>query len=87
MAADSIHIDIEPLAVAKILKAVVDDEAPDLVLCGRQAIDNDLNATGQKLSALLGWSHATFASEVDVQAQTAKVTREARRSRQSELGR
>ena len=66
VAADDVHTDIEPLAVAKILKGVVDEEQPGLVLCGKQAIDNDMNATGQMLSALLGWSQATFASEVDV---------------------
>ena len=76
VASDDVHNDIEPLAVAKILKAVVDEEQPGLVLCGKQAIDNDMNATGQMLSALLGWSQATFASEVDVDGDTAKVTRE-----------
>ena len=61
-ATDNVHTDIEPLAVAKLLAAVVKEEAPGLVLCGKQAIDNDMNATGQMLSALLGWSQATFAS-------------------------
>ena len=75
-ATDDVHNDIEPLAVAKILKAVVDEEQPGLVLCGKQAIDNDMNATGQMLSALLGWSQATFASEVDVDGVSATVTRE-----------
>ncbi len=75
-AADDVHNDIEPLAVAKILKAIVEDEAPGLVLCGKQAIDNDMNATGQMLSALLGWSQATFASELSVDGDTANVTRE-----------
>jgi hypothetical protein len=56
VAADDVHQDIEPLAVAKILKAIVDEEKPELVLAGKQAIDNDMNATGQMLSALLGWS-------------------------------
>ena len=75
-AADDVSTDIEPLAVAKLLKAVVDEEQPGLVLCGKQAIDNDMNATGQMLSALLGWSQATFASELDVQDGHALVTRE-----------
>ena len=68
--------DLEPLAVAKILKAIVDEEQPGLVLCGKQAIDNDMNATGQMLSALLGWSQATFASELSVDGDSAVVTRE-----------
>jgi electron transfer flavoprotein beta subunit len=76
VAADDVHTDIEPLAVAKILKAIVDEEQPGLVLCGKQAIDNDMNATGQMLSALLGWSQGTFASEVDIDGDSAKVTRE-----------
>lgn len=75
-AADDVHTDIEPLAVAKILKAVVDEEQPQIVLTGKQAIDNDMNATGQMLSALLGWSQATFASEVKVEGDAALVTRE-----------
>jgi electron transfer flavoprotein beta subunit len=76
IAADDVHTDIEPLAVAKILAKVIEEEQPGLVLCGKQAIDNDMNATGQMLSALLGWSQATFASEVDIEGDTAKVTRE-----------
>ncbi|GAA5074029.1 electron transfer flavoprotein subunit beta/FixA family protein [Roseibacterium beibuensis] len=76
VAADDVHQDIEPLAVAKILKAVVDEEQPGLVLAGKQAIDNDMNATGQMLSALLGWSQATFASGIEIDGDTAKVTRE-----------
>ncbi len=68
--------DIEPLAVAKLLKAVVDAEGPGLVLCGKQAIDNDMNATGQMLSALLGWSQATFVSELAVEGDHAVITRE-----------
>jgi electron transfer flavoprotein beta subunit len=75
-ATDDVHNDIEPLAVAKLLKAVIDEEQPGLVLCGKQAIDNDMNATGQMLSALLGWSQATFASELDVDGDSATVTRE-----------
>ena len=75
-AADDVHTDVEPLAVAKILKGIVDEEQPGLVICGKQAIDNDLNATGQMLSALLGWSQATFASELSVDGDDAVVTRE-----------
>ena len=76
VAADDVHTDIEPLAVAKILAKVVEEEQPGLVLAGKQAIDNDMNATGQMLSALLGWSQATFASEVKVEGDSAVVTRE-----------
>ena len=76
VAADDVHTDIEPLAVAKILKAVVEAEQPGLVLAGKQAIDNDMNATGQMLSALLGWSQATFASELAIEGDSAVVTRE-----------
>ncbi len=75
-ATDDVHNDIEPLAVAKLLKAVVDEEAPGLVICGKQAIDNDMNATGQMLAALLGWSQGTFASELDIEGDKAVVTRE-----------
>ncbi|MFS4437467.1 electron transfer flavoprotein subunit beta/FixA family protein [Paracoccaceae bacterium GXU_MW_L88] len=76
VAADDVHQDIEPLAVAKILNAVIDAEAPKLVLAGKQAIDNDMNATGQMLAALLGWGQATFASKVEIEGDAAKVTRE-----------
>ena len=76
VAADDVHSDIEPLAVAKLLKGVVEAEAPDMVLCGKQAIDNDMNATGQMLAALLGWSQATFASEIALGDGSADVTRE-----------
>ncbi len=76
VAADDVHTDIEPLAVAKLLKAVIDAEAPQIVLCGKQAIDNDMNATGQMLAALTGWAQATFASEVRVEGESALVTRE-----------
>ncbi len=76
VAAEDVHNDIEPLAVAKLLKAVVDEEQPGLVLCGKQAIDNDMNATGQMLSALMGWSQATFASELQIEGDSAVVTRE-----------
>jgi electron transfer flavoprotein beta subunit len=55
-ATEDVHQDIEPLAVAKILAGVVQEEQPGLVLCGKQAIDNDMNATGQMLAALLGWA-------------------------------
>ncbi len=76
VAADDVHTDIEPLAVAKLLKAVCEAEAPGMVLAGKQAIDNDMNATGQMLAALLGWPQATFASEVIVDGEEAVVTRE-----------
>ncbi|WP_417674989.1 electron transfer flavoprotein subunit beta/FixA family protein [Pseudodonghicola sp.] len=76
VAADDVHTDIEPLAVAKILAKIVEAEQPGLVLAGKQAIDNDMNATGQMLSALLGWSQATFASELSVDGDSAVVTRE-----------
>lgn len=67
---------VEPLAVAKILKAIVDAEKPDLVIAGKQAIDDDSNQTGQMLSALLGWSQATFASKIVLEGGEASVTRE-----------
>ena len=67
---------IEPLAVAKILKAIVDAEKPGLVILGKQAIDDDCNQTGQMLAALLGWPQATFASKVEVEGGVARVTRE-----------
>ena len=57
---------VEPLAVAKILKGIVEEEKPDLVIVGKQAIDDDANQTGQMLAALLGWSQGTFASEVEI---------------------
>ena len=76
VAADDVHTDIEPLAVAKILAKVVEEEQPGIVLAGKQAIDNDMNATGQMLSALLGWSQGTFASELTVEDDHAVVTRE-----------
>ncbi|ATG47104.1 electron transfer flavoprotein subunit beta [Celeribacter ethanolicus] len=69
-------VDIEPLAVAKILAKVVEEEAPELVILGKQAIDNDMNATGQMLAALLGWGQATFASEMEIADGKAVVTRE-----------
>lgn len=67
---------VEPLAVAKILKGVVDAEEPQLVILGKQAIDDDANQTGQMLSALLGWAQATFASKVELSEAVANVTRE-----------
>ena len=67
---------VEPLAVAKLLKGVADAEAPGLVILGKQAIDDDANQTGQMLSALLGWSQATFASELALDGDKARVTRE-----------
>ena len=76
VAADDVHTDIEPLSVAKLLKAVIDDEAPGLVICGKQAIDNDMNATGQMLAALTGWAQATFASKLEIEGDAALVTRE-----------
>ena len=76
VATENVNEDIEPLAVAKILKAVIDAEAPGLVIAGKQAIDNDMNATGQMLAALLGWPQATFASKLELGDGKATVTRE-----------
>ena len=67
---------IEPLAVAKILKAIVDAEQPGLVILGKQAIDDDSNQTGQMLAALLGWAQGTFASKLVLDGETVSVTRE-----------
>src|ERR1700743_2537570 len=67
---------VEPLAVAKILKGVVDAEKPGLVIMGKQAIDDDCNQTGQMLAALLGWSQGTFASKLAIDGDTITVTRE-----------
>ncbi len=67
---------VEPLGVAKLLKAVVEEEQPDLVILGKQAIDDDCNQTGQMLAALLGWSQATFASNIKIDGGAAEVTRE-----------
>ncbi|MBP8265261.1 MAG: electron transfer flavoprotein subunit beta/FixA family protein [Zoogloea sp.] len=69
-------VDLQPLAVAKLLKAVVAKEQPQLVILGKQAIDDDSNQTGQMLAALLGWPQATFASKVEVGAERVTVTRE-----------
>ncbi len=68
--------ELQPLAVAKLLKAVVEKEGAQLVILGKQAIDDDSNQTGQMLAALLGWSQATFASKVELDGTQAKVTRE-----------
>jgi electron transfer flavoprotein beta subunit len=67
---------VEPLTVAKLLKGVVEAEQPGLVILGKQAIDDDANQTGQMLSALLGWSQATFASKLEIEGDNARVTRE-----------
>ncbi len=67
---------IEPLAVSKILKKIVDKEKPDLIFMGKQAIDDDCNQTGQMLSALLDWPQATFASKIDVKEGVLEITRE-----------
>lgn len=69
-------VELQPLAVAKLLKAVVDKEKPDLVILGKQAIDDDANQTGQMLAALLGWPQGTFASKVEADTGSIKVTRE-----------
>ena len=69
-------VELQPLAVAKLLKALVDKEDPQLVIMGKQAIDDDSNQTGQMLAALADWPQATFASKVDVQGAVADVTRE-----------
>lgn len=81
MGADrGIHVvtdaEVEPLAVAKILKSIVDQESPDLVILGKQAIDDDCNQTGQMLAALLDWPQGTFASKVELSDGNANVTRE-----------
>jgi electron transfer flavoprotein beta subunit len=67
---------VEPLAVAKLLKAVVDAEKPGIVILGKQAIDDDSNQTGQMLAALLGWPQGTFASKLVIEGDSASVTRE-----------
>lgn len=68
--------DLEPLNIAKLLKAVIEEEKPNMVLMGKQAIDGDNNATGQMLGALLDWQQATFASQINIEGNNAKVTRE-----------
>ena len=67
---------VEPLAVAKILRAVVEEEGPGLIILGKQAIDDDSNQTGQMLAGLLGWAQATFASKLEVDGTYFNVTRE-----------
>jgi electron transfer flavoprotein beta subunit len=73
---DTADTDLQPLAVAKLLKAVADKEQPQLIILGKQAIDDDCNQTGQMLAALLGWPQATFASKVVLEDGKATVTRE-----------
>jgi electron transfer flavoprotein beta subunit len=68
--------DMEPLGIAKVLKAVVEEEKPDMVILGKQAIDGDNNQTGQMLAALLGWSQGTFASELSIDGDKLNITRE-----------
>jgi electron transfer flavoprotein beta subunit len=68
--------ELQPLAVAKLLKAIADQEQPKLIILGKQAIDDDMSATGQMLAALLGWSQGTFASKLTVEGETLTVTRE-----------
>jgi electron transfer flavoprotein beta subunit len=68
--------ELQPLAVAKLLKAVAQKEAPGLIILGKQSIDDDCNQTGQMLAALLGWSQGTFASKVKIEGERAEVTRE-----------
>jgi electron transfer flavoprotein beta subunit len=68
--------EVEPLAVAKILKAIVEEEKPELVITGKQAIDDDSNQTGQMLAALLGWGQGTFAHKLELDAGSAKIERE-----------
>ena len=81
MGADrGIHVktdeELQPLAVAKLMKAVIDEEQPGLVILGKQAIDDDSNQTGQMVAGLLGWPQATFASELDIGDEKARITRE-----------
>ena len=76
IATDDVNQDIEPLDVAKVLQAIVVEEKIELILCGKQAIDNDMNATAQMLSALMGCSQATFASKIELEEDKATVTRE-----------
>lgn len=81
MGADrGIHVetedDLEPLAVAKLLKALIDKEQPGMIIVGKQAIDGDNNQTGQMLSAITGWSLASFASNIDIDGDSMNVTRE-----------
>ena len=68
--------DLEPLHVAKLMKAVIEEEQPQMVILGKQAIDDDCSQTGQMLAALLGWSQGTFASDIAIDGDTANITRE-----------
>ncbi len=70
------EVEIEPLAAAKILKIIIDEESPDLVIMGKQAIDDDCNQTGQMLAEFLGWPQGTFASEITLEDASITVTRE-----------
>ena len=70
------NVDLQPLAVAKLMKALVDKEQPGLVILGKQAIDDDMSATGQMLAALLGWAQGTFASKVTIDGDKMEVIRE-----------
>src|SRR5438552_4786553 len=70
------EVELQPLAVAKLLRAIVQKETPRLVILGKQAIDDDCNQTGQMLAALLGWAQGTFASKIKVEGETLRVTRE-----------
>jgi electron transfer flavoprotein beta subunit len=69
-------VELQPLAVAKLLKAIADQEQPKLIILGKQAIDDDMSATGQMLAALLGWSQGTFASKLAIEGDSITVTRE-----------
>jgi electron transfer flavoprotein beta subunit len=69
-------VELQPLAVAKLLRAIAAKEEPGLIILGKQAIDDDMNATGQMLAALLGWGQGTFASKVVIEGETALITRE-----------
>jgi electron transfer flavoprotein beta subunit len=70
------EVELQPLAVAKLLRAIVEKESPRMVILGKQAIDDDMNATGQMLAALLGWPQGTFASKLVIEGDQALVTRE-----------
>jgi electron transfer flavoprotein beta subunit len=69
-------VELQPLAVAKLLRAIADREQPRMIIMGKQAIDDDMNATGQMLAAMLGWPQGTFASKVEVEGDSVAVTRE-----------
>lgn len=75
-ATDDVHQDVEPLAIAKILAKIAETEKSKLVIAGKQAIDNDMNATGQMLAAALGWGQGTYASAMEVSEDAVLVTRE-----------